>query len=132
MTTQDLRFQVPITIASGVGTGYLAVPYRSAVRDVRGIFGAAASVGASTSDAAVTVEQVVASASDVTVGQTAWAKAGLAAGGKGTYTPDASSGNTVLPADDVLKFSFAMGSSSTSATGNILLDIELDPFARKL
>ena len=124
---QDIRFQVPLTVAASTGTAYFATPYRSVLRDVRAIPQAAMS---SASSVAVTVTASIDSTS-TSLGSVAFAvdsSSDAAVGVPGTYTPDASSGSTILAAGQVVKFNMA----SSAANASQVLDIELDPYARKL
>jgi len=119
----DTTKQVPLAVASSAGTTYLAVPYRCVLRDVRAIPQAAMSSAAS---AGVTV--TTGSTTLGTVAYTVDSSSAAAVGVAGTYTPNASTGQTVLAAGTVVKFAVA----SSAASASLILDVELDPHARTL
>jgi len=118
---QDIRFQMLPTVASSAATAYFAVPYRSVLRSVRAMPQAAL---ASASSSAVTVT----TGASVALGVAAFtvdSSGAAAAGVSSTYTPNTTTGSTVLAAGAVIKM-------AVSATQTCLLDIELDPYARSL
>lgn len=122
MSTKN-RFQVPLTVASSAGATYFAAPYRCVLRDVRAIPQAAMSSAAS---AGVTV--TTGSTSLGAVAYTVDSSSAAAVGVSGTYTPNASTGSTVMAAGSVIKFAVA----SSAASASLVLDFELDPHARTL
>ena len=119
----DTRFQMPLTVASSAGTTYFAVPYRCVLRDVRAVPQAAMTSAAS---AGVTV--TTGSTSLGSVAYTVDSSSAAAVGVAGTYTPNTSTGSTVMAAGSVVKFAVA----SSAASASLVLDIELDPHARTL
>lgn len=123
---QDIRFQMMVTLASSAAVAYFVPPYRSVVRDIRAIPQDKMSSAAS---AALTATASI-SSSSTTLGAVAFtldASSDAAAGVPGTYTTNASTGSTVLAADQVIKLSIA-----SAAAAYMLVDIELDPYARSL
>lgn len=126
---QDIRFQLAISgTNSANGTAYLAVPYRCTLRDVRATLqGALASLA---SVSAVTLTIANGSTSLGAIAFTPDASGDIAAGTVGTYTPDASSGSTVLAADAAIKVTAVTAASSVASS--YVLDVELDPYARSL
>lgn len=128
MTTQDIRSQLVLPITSGSGDLYYGVPYRSVLRDIKATTQAVAT-GATSFD--VKAEKVVADGSDIELGKVEFdnGSSNVAAGTVASFTPDGSNGSTVLAAGDVIKISAA---SVASAGLNVVLDVEMDPFARRL
>lgn len=118
----DTRFQIgPVVVSTSAATVYFSVPKRCVLRSVRALPQATLAVGAST---AITV-----AAGSTSLGAIAFAKdasSNAAAGVAGTYTPDASSGSTVLAANTVVTITAA------SMAQDFILDIETDPYARSL
>ena len=128
---QDIRFQVPMTLASTAGAAYLTVPYRCVLRDIKGTMQAAeSSIMSSATSLPLAVTEITSSTSLGAVAIPLTTN-NVAAAAAGTYTPNASSslGSTVLAAGTVIKVAAA---SLTSAANVVLLDIELDPYAREL
>ena len=128
---QDIRFQIPLeATASSAATAYFAVPYRCTLRDVRPTTQIAMSSVSSTVAIAVTEE-----ASSTSLGTAALnvSSSAVAAGSVGEYTGSTSSSNnnTVISKDTALKFNLPAANASSQAI-NMVLDIELDPYARSL
>lgn len=122
MSTKN-RFQMPLTVASSAGATYFSVPYRCVLRDVRAVPQAAMSSAAS---AGITV-----TTGSTTLGSVAYtvdSSSAAAVGVAGIYTPNASTGSTVMAAGSVVKFTVA----SSAASASLILDVELDPHARTL
>jgi len=112
----DTNFQKEIPFASGVTTHYFIVPYICTLRDVAGIV--QASPG--TSETITFTENSAGTALGVLAfGVT------VAAGGVGTWTTDADTGDHVLAADEKIKMVTTAGSAA-----DCHLEITLDPYAR--
>jgi hypothetical protein len=122
----DTRVQIgPVAVSTSAATVYYSVPYRCVLRNVRQIPQAKMTSVASN---AVTVTASISSTSTA-LGVAACAvdsSSDAAIGVAGVYTPNASTGSTVLAAGQVVKFV----ASATDAS--FLLDVELDPHARSL
>lgn len=113
---QDIHFQHNIDFASGAITHYFIVPYRCTLRNVTGIVQADPGDDETitfTEDSGSTALGVL------TFGST------IAAGAEGTWAGDASTGDHVLEAGELIKMV-----TSTAAAAQCNLDIELDPYAR--
>ena len=105
--------------SSGTVDYFFEVPFRSTIKDVR----AACHVDPGDSETITLYDT-----SSTTLGVMAFG-ASVSAGDAGTWTEDASSGNTVLSKGDTVKLTV----SQLSAVGigsTIHVDIELDPHAR--
>ena len=130
---QDIRFQLALNAsAAAAATAYFAVPYRCTLRDVRPITQAAMASLASVSTVDIAVTETGSSTSLGTAAVTVTSSA-IAAGTVGAYTGSTSSSNnnTVLAAGTALKFSLPAASASNQAIA-MVLDFELDPYARSL
>jgi hypothetical protein len=110
-------FTHAMAFAAGALTTYFQVPYRCTLRGLSG------SVDADPGDGeTVTVYKDTGS---VELGTLTFGS-GIAAGAKGTFAANATYGDTVLAAGDLLKIV-----TSTASAANLTLTIELDPHALK-
>lgn len=130
---QDIRFQIPMSAsASSAATAYFAVPYRCTVRDVRPTVQTSIASLSSASTVDIAVSELASSTSIGTAAIDVSSNA-VAAGTVGSYTGNASSDNqnTIVEAGTALKFNLPAASASSQAS-SMLLDLELDPYARTL
>jgi len=117
---QDIHFQHRTAFASAAATTYFYLPYRCTVRAIGGI------VQANPGNA-----ETITVTNEATVGGTSTAVGVLTfgssidAGAIGTWTADATYGDTVFAAGSFLKFV-----TSAASAANCDIDIELDPYAR--
>ena len=117
---QDIHFQHRTAFASAAATTYFYLPYRCTVRNISGI------VQANPGDA-----ETITVTNEATVGGTSTAVGVLTfgssidAGAIGTWTADATYGDTVFAAGSFLKFV-----TSAASAANCDIDIELEPYAR--
>jgi len=131
---QDIRFQIPFEATGGfAANAYFAVPYRCTLRDVRPTTQTAmASMSSVSSTVAIAVTE---EASSTSLGTAVFSvsSGAIAAGSVGEYTGSTSSSNnnTVISKDTALKFNLPEADVSSQAI-NMVLDIELDPYARSL
>ena len=128
---QDIRFQIPLTFVSSVGAAYLTTPYRCVLRDIKGTVQAAETSVMSTATSLPLAVTELTSSTSLGAVAIPLTSSNVAAAALGTYTPNASSslGSTVLASGTVIKVAAA---SLSSASTVVLLDIELDPYAREL
>ena len=116
---QDIHFQLPLAFATGATTTFFPVPYRCTVRNITAIVQADPG-----DDETITVTYGATVAAATAIGVSTFGS-DIAAGDLGTWAADATTGETVLAAGGFLKFV-----TSAAAAANVLVDIELDPYAR--
>jgi hypothetical protein len=115
---QDIRVQWMHTFGSTAASySYFRVPYRCTLRDLQG------TIQGDIGDAQTLTASVLSNSHALgvlTFGST------IAAGAIGTWVADATYGDEVLEADEVIKLT----GSATGAAHDIAIDCELDPYAR--
>ena len=117
---QDTRFQFIHTLTGGASVSYLTVPYRCTLRDF-----ATTLQGTDPGDGdTLTVTE---NSAGTALGVATFGS-GLAAGDSATWVADTTTGDHVLAAGEVI---LVTGSVAANQPATVLIDIELDPYARK-
>lgn len=117
---QDIHFQHRTAFASAAATTYFYLPYRCTVRNISGIV----QEDPGDEEAITVTGEATVDGDSTNIGVLTFGTE-IAAGAIGTWTPDATAGDTVLEAGTFLKFV-----TSTASAANCDIDIELDPYAR--
>ena len=117
---QDIHYQHNTAFASGATTTYHPLLFKCTLRNVVAV------VQADPGDAeTITVTYGATAATATTAMGVLTFGTDIAAGAKATWTADATYGNTVMAEGGFLKFV-----TSAASAADVLIDIELDPYAR--
>ena len=117
---QDIHYQHQTAFASGASTTYHPILFPCTLRNITAI------VQADPGDAeTITVTYGATAATANTAMGVATFGSDIAAGALATWAADATTGGTVMAAGGFLKFV-----TSAASAADVLIDIELDPYAR--
>ena len=115
----DTSFQWIHTLTGGASTSYFTVPYICTVKNFRTTL---QGTDPGDADTLTVTENSAATALGVATFGT-----GLSAGDSATWVANATTGKHVLAANEVIKVT---GSIAVNQPATVLIDIELDPYAR--
>ena len=116
---QDTRFQHTHILTNGASLSYFAVPYRCTLRDFKTTL-------QGTDPGDLDTLTVTENSAGTALGVATFGS-GLSAGDSAVWVADTTTGNHVLEADEVILIT---GSIAANQPANVLINIELDPYAR--
>lgn len=120
---EDTRKQVKLSVTNGAGNTYVVVPFRCTLKNVLGVV--ELNAGSSAASVAIAVTENGAGTALGALAFTAPAQTAAI----GDYTVNASTGDHVLEAGELIKIAATASSASSMDTG-YQLDLELDPYCR--